>query len=75
LRATPSPRATSASCWRCFPNASFASAPLADDAAKKLRARAEPGRVEFRDGNQRDVAVPVSFNGFAAAFDAWQKEQ
>ncbi len=60
---------------RCFPNACFASGPLADDAAKKLRARAEPGHVEFKDGNQRDVAVLVSFNGFAAGFDAWQKEQ
>jgi invasion protein IalB len=59
---------------RCFPNACFASGPLTDDAAKKLRARTEPGRVEFKDGNQHDVAVPVSFNGFTTAFDAWQKE-
>jgi invasion protein IalB len=59
---------------RCFSNACFASGPLTDDAAKRLRSRTEPGRIEFKDGNQRDVAVPVSFNGFAAAFDAWLKE-
>jgi hypothetical protein len=45
-----------------------------DDVAKELHARSDPGRVEFKDGNQHDVAVPVSFNGFTTAFDAWQKE-
>jgi invasion protein IalB len=59
---------------RCFPAACFASAPLADDAAKKLHARADPGRLEYKDGTQKDVAIAVSFNGFSAAFDAWQKE-
>ena len=59
---------------RCFPNACFASGPLTDDAAKKLRARTEPGRIEYKDGNQKDVALAVSFNGFTTAFDAWQKE-
>jgi invasion protein IalB len=59
---------------RCFPAACFASGPLTDDTAKKLRSRTEPGQVEFKDGNEKDVRVAVSFNGFAAAFDAWQKE-
>jgi invasion protein IalB len=59
---------------RCFANACFASGPVTDDLAKKLRVRTEAGRVEYKDGNQRDIAVPVSFNGFTTAFDAWQKE-
>jgi invasion protein IalB len=59
---------------RCFATACFASGPLTDDVAKKLRARTEAGRVEYKDGNQHDISVPVSFNGFTAAFDAWQKE-
>jgi|ERR1700731_837369 hypothetical protein len=36
----------------CFPNACFASGPLTDDVAKKLRARSDPGRVELEIGNQ-----------------------
>jgi invasion protein IalB len=60
---------------RCFSNGCFASGPLADDAAKKLHARTDPGRIEYKDGNQKDIALPISFNGFAAAYDAWLKEQ
>ena len=60
---------------RCFSSACFASGPLADDAAKKLHARTDPGRIEYKDGNQKDVAIAVSFNGFASAYDAWLKEQ
>jgi hypothetical protein len=40
---------------------------------KSLRARTDPGRVEFKDGNQHDVEVPVSFDRFTTAFDAWQE--
>jgi invasion protein IalB len=62
---------------RCIPRhfpAEYWQRALTDDVAKKLRARTDPDRVEFKDGNQRDVAVPVSFDGFTTAFEAWQKE-
>jgi invasion protein IalB len=59
---------------RCFPTACFASGPFPDDVAKKLRSRTLPGRIEFTDGGERKVTVPVSFKGFATAFDVWLKE-
>jgi len=59
---------------RCFPGSCFASGALTDDMAKRLRARTEPVRLEFKDGAQRDVAVSVSINGFVAAYDAWVRE-
>lgn len=59
---------------RCFPNACFASGPLAEDIARGLRSQTGAARIEFKDGSERDVAVPVSLNGFATAFDVWLKE-
>ena len=59
---------------RCVPQGCFVDTTLSDDMIKRLRARTEPGRLEFKDSTQRDVAVPVSFKGFGQAFDALMKE-
>lgn len=54
----------------------FAEAELRDDALRRLRTRPadRPGRVAWRDVAGAEIAVPVSFRGFAAAWDALQKE-
>ena len=59
---------------RCVPAACFADVELKDDVVKKMRARTENGRLEFKDATQKDVAMPVSFKGFGQAFDALAKE-
>ena len=41
---------------------------------KKFRAASGVGKLIFADASGRDVAVPLSFNGFAQAFDALSKE-
>ncbi len=59
---------------RCVPAACLSDIDLKDDMIKKLRARSENGRIEFKDSAQPDVAIPVSFKGFGAALDAMPKE-
>lgn len=59
---------------RCTPAACFGDAELKDDVIRKMRARTEAGRLEFKDATQRDVAIPVSFKGFGQAIDALAKE-
>jgi invasion protein IalB len=63
-----------ASFKRCLPAACLADTDLKDDIARKLRALTENGKLEFKDAAQRDVAIPVSFKGFAQAFDSMSKE-
>jgi invasion protein IalB len=59
---------------RCVPAGCAADGPLPDEIVKRLRARTEPGRFEYKDAGQRDMRFPVSFKGFAQAFDAMLKE-
>jgi invasion protein IalB len=59
---------------RCLPGACFADAILKDDMLKRLRARAEPGRIEFRDASGRDILLPVSLRGITQALDGLAKE-
>jgi invasion protein IalB len=59
---------------RCIPTSCFADVDIKDDAIKKFRAASEPGKLYFKDANQKDVALPVSFKGFSAAYDALSKE-
>lgn len=59
---------------RCVPGGCFADADLSDDLLRRMRARAEPGRLEYKDAIQRDVGIPVSFKGFAQAVDALAKQ-
>ncbi len=59
---------------RCLTNGCFADIEVREDTIRKLRAMSEPGKLQFKDGNTKDVALPVSFKGFGAAFDALAKE-
>jgi invasion protein IalB len=59
---------------RCVAAGCFADLEIKDDAIKKFRAVNEPGQIQFKDGNLKDVSLPVSFKGFGAAFDALSKE-
>lgn len=59
---------------RCIPGGCFASVELRDEAVRRLRARTEPGRVDYRDAAERDVQLPLSFRGFQQAFDALSRE-
>jgi invasion protein IalB len=58
----------------CTPNGCFADFDIKDDMMKKLRAASGAGRLSFAEAGGHDVTVPLSFNGFAQAFDALAKE-
>lgn len=59
---------------RCIPGGCIADAVIRDDMMKRMRARAEPGRIEFRDAAGRDLKVAFSLRGLAQALDALAKE-
>jgi invasion protein IalB len=59
---------------RCLPQACFTDAEINADMIKKFRTTTEAGQIQFKDGNQKDVSLPVSFKGFGTAYDALQKE-
>ena len=58
---------------RCLPSACIADAELKEEVVKKLRALTENGKLQFKDGGQQEIAIPVSFKGFGQAFDAMLK--
>jgi invasion protein IalB len=59
---------------RCLPNGCFAEFDLKDDTLKKFRSAASPGKLTFADSSGRDIAIPLSFNGFGQAYEALLKE-
>ena len=59
---------------RCLPAGCFAEIELKDDVLRKFRAAAAGGKLTFADAGGHDISVPLSFNGFAQAFDALMKE-
>lgn len=59
---------------RCIVGACFADAVAPDEVVKRLRSRTEPGRVEYRDGTDREATLPISFRGFGQALDALARE-
>jgi invasion protein IalB len=59
---------------RCIPGGCFVDAPLRDDMLRRLRARTEPGRIEFRDAAGQEIRLPFSTRGIAQALDALAKE-
>jgi invasion protein IalB len=62
--------------WRkCLPAGCFADAELKDDMLKKLRAQTANGKIQFKDGNGRELALPISFRGFSQAMDGLGKAQ
>jgi invasion protein IalB len=59
---------------RCVPQSCFADAEIKDDTIQRLRANTENGRLEFKDGAQKDASLPISFKGFGAAYDVLIKQ-
>jgi invasion protein IalB len=59
---------------RCLPAGCFAETDINQTVLKKLRAMKDQGSLRFKDGNQKDVTIPVSFKGFTQANDAMAKE-
>jgi invasion protein IalB len=57
----------------CVPAGCFAVVQPADDAIRRLRAFAEPGRISYKDASQRDVGFQFSLRGLAPALDALLK--
>jgi invasion protein IalB len=59
---------------RCVHAGCFAELELKEDVLKKFTSTEGKGRVTFKDSSGRETAVPLSFKGFHAAFDALSKE-
>lgn len=59
---------------RCVPAGCFAEVELKEELQKKFRASSETGKITFKDAAERDVAIPLSFKGFAQAFEALLKQ-
>jgi invasion protein IalB len=64
----------SATFKRCAAAGCFADTDVRDDTIRKLRALTDQGHINFKDGAQKDVSLPVSFKGFGAAYDALSKD-
>ena len=60
---------------RCAPGGCFASAPVSEELVGTLSSVSEPGKLQFRDAAERDVALPLSFRGLSQALAALGKEQ
>jgi invasion protein IalB len=58
----------------CTPSACVARIEIKDDVIRKFRAATEQGKLQFKDSQQRDVALPISFKGFGTAYEALLKE-
>ena len=59
---------------RCLPQACIADVDVGPEALRRYRTVTERGQIVFKDGNQKDATLPVSFKGFGTAFDALTKE-
>ena len=59
---------------RCAPTGCLADLDISDETMTKLRALTANGKLQFKDGTQKDITVPISFKGFGQAFDALSKE-
>lgn len=60
---------------RCTPGGCFGETNLGDDVIRRWRGLGEAGQIRWLDAGKREVALPISFRGFAAAADALQREQ
>jgi invasion protein IalB len=59
---------------RCVPAGCFAEVELKEDQQSRFRAATEAGKLTYRDAADREVSVPVSFKGFAQAYEALLKQ-
>ncbi len=59
---------------RCMPAGCFADFDLKEEALRKFRSASSTGKLTFADAGGHAIAVPLSFKGFAQAFDALARE-
>jgi invasion protein IalB len=60
--------------WRrCLPAGCFADAEIKDDDLRRWKAQTGNGRLQFKDGAGRELALPFSFSGFPQAMDGLAK--
>ncbi len=59
---------------RCVPAGCFVEIELKDELQKRFRGTAEAGKILYKDAADRDVAIPLSFKGFAQAYEALIKQ-
>ncbi|MGH6680052.1 MAG: invasion associated locus B family protein [Bradyrhizobium sp.] len=59
---------------RCLTSGCFADTDLPEAVLKKFRAETRNGKLLFKNDAQKLVTIPVSFKGFAPAFDAMARE-
>jgi invasion protein IalB len=59
---------------RCLTNGCFADTDLPEAVLKQLRTQTKNGKLQFKNDAQGLVTIPVSFKGFAQAFDAMARE-
>ncbi len=60
---------------RCIAGGCFADAAVLPTLLNSLRTRTEPGRLDYRDGTERDQTIPISFRGVNAALEALAREE
>jgi invasion protein IalB len=59
---------------RCLPVGCFADFALKDDAVRKFHGATTAGKITFAVASGQSIAIPLSFKGFAPAFDALSKQ-
>jgi invasion protein IalB len=59
---------------RCLPVGCFADFALKDDAVRKFHSATTAGKLTFSVASGQNIAIPLSFKGFAPAFDALAKQ-
>jgi invasion protein IalB len=69
------PPSTELSWTRCIAGGCFADAAVSPALLNSLRSRTEPGRLDYRDGTDREMTLPISFRGVKAALDALAREE
>jgi invasion protein IalB len=74
VQAAEEDQGLSSSFATCTPNGCFALFDLKEEAMKKFRAAAANGAMSFADSTGRPIKIPVSFNGFAQAYEALLKK-
>ncbi len=59
---------------RCLPGGCFADFELKEDVIKKFLGGTAAGKITFKTANEQTATIPISFKGFAQAFDALIKQ-
>ena len=59
---------------RCMPGGCFAEFELKEDVIRKFLGATAAGKITFKTANEQTATIPISFKGFAQAFDALVKQ-